>query len=76
MLVARKTTLVPHNLGTLQTKTRHQTLLIEGEGVDAAMQGVGVEAPCHPFVHDDHARTGADFPATRVVYPIHRLFVS
>jgi hypothetical protein len=31
----------PHDLGALQTKASHQTLLIESEGVDAAMHGVG-----------------------------------
>jgi hypothetical protein len=46
----------PHNLGALEAKTGHQTLLIEGECVDAAMQGVGGKTASHSFVHDDHAR--------------------
>jgi hypothetical protein len=29
--------LVPHDLGALEAKTSHQTLLIESEGVDAAI---------------------------------------
>jgi hypothetical protein len=65
----------PHNLGTLEAKAGHQTLLIEREGVDAAMDSVCSEAAGHPFVHDDNARAGANLPAARVVYPIHRLLV-
>ena len=67
--------LVPNDLGTLETEAGHQTLLVESEGVDAAMDGVGGEAASHSFVHDDDARAGADLPAARVVYPIHRLLV-
>src|SRR6266487_691902 len=65
----------PHDLGTLEAKTGHETLLIESESVDAAMQGVGSEAPGHSLVHDHHAWTSADLPAARVVYPVHRLLV-
>src|SRR5205814_7512937 len=65
----------PHNLGALEAKAGHQALLIESEGVNAAMQGVGGEASGHPFVHDDEARVGPDLPAARVVYPIHRILV-
>src|SRR5437660_82404 len=39
------------------------------------MYRVCSEAAGHPFVHDDNARAGADLPAARVVYPIHRLLV-
>src|SRR5882724_5023123 len=63
------------DLGALETKAGHQTLLVESEGVDAAMHGVSGEAARHSFVHDNDARAGADLPATRVVYPIHRLLV-
>jgi hypothetical protein len=55
----------PHDLGTLEAETGHQTLLIESEGVDAAMNGAGGEAPGHSFVHDDDARAGADLPDTQ-----------
>src|SRR6266699_4317448 len=65
--------LVPHDLGTLQAKSGHQTLLIEGEGIDAAMQGVGGQAPGHTLVHDDNAGPSANLPAARVVYPVHRV---
>src|SRR5439155_23256249 len=65
----------PHDLGALETEAGHQTLLIESEGIDAAMHGVGGEVAGHSFVHDDNARTGADLPAASVVYPIHRLLV-
>ena len=65
----------PHDFGALETKSRHQTLLIESEGVNAAMHGVGGEAPGHSFVHDHDAGAGADLPAARIVYPIHRLLV-
>src|SRR6266446_5064042 len=67
--------LVPHDLGTLEAKAGHQTLLIESEGINATMQGVGAEAPGHPFVHDDDARAGANLPAARIVYPAHRILV-
>src|SRR5206468_5427920 len=67
--------LVPHDLGALEAKAGHQTLLIEREGVDAAMHCVRSEAAGHPFVHDDDAWASANFPAARVVYPIHRLLV-
>jgi len=59
----------------LEAKTGHQTLLIEGKGVNAAMQGVGGEAAGHLFVHNDDARASANFPAARVVYPVHRILV-
>ena len=36
-----------HDLGALEAKAGHQTLLIERERVDAAMQGVGGEG-CEP----------------------------
>jgi len=65
----------PRDLGALEAKAGHQTLLIEGEGVDAAVQRVGGEAAGHSFVHDDDARAGADLPAARVIYPIHRLLI-
>jgi hypothetical protein len=65
----------PHDLGALEPKAGHQTLLIEGESVDAAMQCVGREAASHSFVHDNNAGTGANFPAARVVYSIHRILV-
>ena len=65
----------PHDLGALETKASHQTLLIECEGVNAAMHSIGGEAAGHPFVHDDDARPGADLPAARIVYPIHRILV-
>src|SRR5207249_11295824 len=65
----------PHDLGALETKAGHQTLLIECEGINAAMHGVGGEAASHSFVHDDDAGAGADLPAACVVYPIHRVLV-
>ena len=65
----------PHDFGALKTKAGHQTLLVESERVDAAMHGIGAEAPCHSLVHDDDARAGADLPPARVVYPIHRFLV-
>src|SRR5206468_3832289 len=65
----------PHDLGALEAKAGHQTLLIEGEGVDAAVQRVGGEAAGHSFVHDDDARAGADLPAARVIYPVHCVLV-
>jgi hypothetical protein len=37
----------PHNLGALEAKAGHQTLLIESESVDAAMQSVGAETASH-----------------------------
>jgi len=43
----------PRDLGALKTKAAHQTLLIEREGVNAAMDGIGGEAAGHSFVHDD-----------------------
>src|SRR5881397_3314414 len=39
------------------------------------MQGVGREAPGHPFIYDDDARTGTNLPAACVVYPVHRVLV-
>src|SRR6266480_3516899 len=60
----------PHDFGALKTKGGHQTLLVESERVDAAMHGIGAEAPRHSFIDDDDARAGADLPAARVVYPI------
>jgi hypothetical protein len=42
----------PHDLGALEAKAGHQTLLIESEGVNAAMHGVGGEAAGHPFIHE------------------------
>src|SRR2546423_9527656 len=39
------------------------------------LQGVGCEAASHPFVQDDDARAGADLPAARIVYPVHRILV-
>jgi len=57
----------PRDLGALEAKAGHQTLLIEGEGIDTAMQSIGGEAAGHPFVHDDDARAGANLPAARVV---------
>src|SRR5260370_24093410 len=63
----------PHDFGALETQAGHQTLLIESAGVYAAMNGIGGEAAGHPFVHDDDTGAGADLPAARVVYPIHRL---
>src|SRR5438132_9566700 len=65
----------PHDFGALETKAGHQTLLIECEGINAAMHGVSGEAASHSFVHDDDARAGADLPAACVVYPIHRTLV-
>src|SRR6266436_4453008 len=65
----------PRDLGALKTKAGHQPLLIESEGVNAAMDGIGGEAARHSFVHDDDTRARADLPAARVVYPIHRLLV-
>jgi hypothetical protein len=59
----------------LETKASHQTLLIESESVNATMQGVGGEAPGHPFIHNDDARTSANLPAARVVNPVHRVSV-
>jgi hypothetical protein len=57
----RSTPLVDsHDFGPLETKAGHQTLLIESEGVDAAMHGIGSEAAGHSFIHDDDARAGAD----------------
>ena len=57
----------PRDLGALEAKAGHQTLLIEGEGIDTAMQSIGGEAAGHPFVHDDDARAGANLPAACVV---------
>jgi hypothetical protein len=37
----------PHDLGALEAKAGHQTLLIESESVDAAMQSVGAKAASH-----------------------------
>ena len=65
----------PRDLGALEAKAGHQTLLIEGEGIDTAMQSTGGEAAGHPFVHDDDARAGANLLAARVVYPVQRLLV-
>jgi hypothetical protein len=65
----------PHDFGALEAEAGHQTLLIEDEGVDAAMKGVGREAAGHSFVYDDDARAGADLPAARVVYPVHGVLV-
>jgi hypothetical protein len=55
--------LYSHDLGALETEAIHQTLLVEIEGVDAAMHGIGSEAAGHSFIHDDDARAGADLPA-------------
>ena len=60
---------------SLETQTGHRAALVEGESVDAAMHGVGSEAAGHSFVHDDDARAGADLPAARVFYLIHRLLI-
>jgi hypothetical protein len=65
----------PHDLGALQAKAGHQTLLIKSEGVDAAMEGVCGKAAGHSFVHDDDARAGPNLPAARVVYLIHCFLV-
>ena len=65
----------PHDLGTLKPKAGHQTFLIEGKSVDAAMQRVSRKATGHSFVYDHDARAAANFPAARVVYPVHSLLV-
>src|SRR5205823_11958587 len=39
------------------------------------MQGVGGKTTGRSFVHDNDARAGADLPAPRVIYPIHRLLI-
>src|SRR5271167_1807062 len=65
----------PHDFGALQTESRHQTLLVESEGVDAAVHGAGGEAARHSFIHDDDAWARADLPTLGGVDPIHRLLV-
>src|SRR5438105_10549003 len=65
----------PHDLGALETKAGHQTLLIECEGVNAAMHSIGAEAAGPALVHNNNARAGADLPAAGVIYPIHRILV-
>jgi adenylosuccinate synthase len=59
----------------LQAKAGHQTLLIEGKSLDAAMQSVGGQAAGHSFVHNDNAWTSANLPAGRIVYPVHCILV-
>src|SRR5437899_1706987 len=39
------------------------------------MHGIGGEAAGHSFIHHHDAWAGADLPAPRVVYPIHRILV-
>ena len=39
------------------------------------MHCAGGEAPRHSFIHNDHARTGADLPATSLVNPIDRALI-
>ena len=63
------------DLRSLDTQPGHQAALVKGKGIDAAMHGIGSEAAGHSFVHDDDARAGADLPAARVIYPIHRLLI-
>src|SRR5439155_6571258 len=65
----------PHDLGALEPKACHQTLLIENEGVDPAMQGISAETASHSFINDDDARAGANLPAAGVVYPVHSFLV-
>src|SRR6266536_4404649 len=65
----------PHDLGALEAKASHQTLLVEGEGVDAAMQCVGGKAAGHSLVHDDNAGTRTNLPPARIVYPVDRFLV-
>jgi hypothetical protein len=42
----------PHNFGALEAKTGHETFLVEGKGVDAAMERVASEAAGHSFIHN------------------------
>ena len=65
----------PLYLGALQPKPSHQALLIESEGVDAAVQCVCGKAAGHPFVHDHYARAGADLLTAGLVNPIDRSLV-
>src|SRR5450432_2184890 len=59
----------------LDAECGHQALLIESEGVDAAVQCLGVDRASHAFVHDDQARGGSDRPSACSVYPIDRLLI-
>src|SRR5205823_12566068 len=52
-----------HDLVALEAKASHQSLLIDCEGVDAAMYSVGCEPASHSFIHDADARFSANFQA-------------
>ncbi len=63
------------DLGTLNAEPGHEALLVESEGVNAAMQCVGVHRASRPFIHYDEARGGSDGPSVRCIYPIDRLLI-
>ena len=39
------------------------------------MHGISGETSSHSFIHDENAPAGANRPAARVVYPVHRILV-
>src|SRR6266403_4141410 len=58
------------DLRALDTKPSHQTALVKGEGVDAAMHGIGSETPRHSFINKHDTWTGPNLPSMGIVYPI------
>ncbi len=58
----------PFDLGSLDPQARHQSLLIEIECVNAAVQGLAANRAGRAFIDEDHARGGADRPSSGRVY--------
>ena len=60
---------------SLDTQPSHQSLLIESEGIDAAVHRLGAYSSSHTFIHHDQARGGTDRPTVRLVHPIDRSLI-
>ena len=58
------------DLRALDTQPSHQAALVKGEGVDAAMHGIGSEAAGHSFINKHDTWAGPDLPSMGIVYPI------
>ena len=51
----------------LDTQPGHQTALVKGEGVDAAMHGIGSEAAGYSFINKHDTWTGPNLPSLGIV---------
>ena len=58
------------DLRALDTKPSHQTTLVKGKGIDAAMHGIAGEAAGHSFINKHDTWTGPNLPSMGIVYPI------